>query len=70
MDIPRDHKIKLKRMKKHTFIIALTIFILTTFSSCAVVGGIFKTGMGVGIFLVILVLALIMFFIFRMRKNK
>ncbi len=58
------------RMKKLTFIFALTIFILTTFSSCAVVGGIFKAGMSVGIFLVVIVVALILFFIFRMRKNK
>jgi len=57
-------------MKTQTSIIALTIFILTTFSSCAVIGGIFKAGMGVGIFIVVLVVALIMYFIFRMRKNK
>ncbi len=56
-------------MRKHTFIIALCISILTTFSSCEVVGGIFKAGMGVGIFIVILVIALILFLISRMRKK-
>lgn len=57
-------------MKKYTFIIALFISILTTFSSCEIVGGIFKAGMGVGIFLVVLVVAAILYFIFRMRKNS
>ncbi len=59
----------LEIMKKHTFIIAFTISILTTFSSCEVVGGIFKAGMGVGIFIVVLVIALILFLVSRMRKK-
>jgi len=57
-------------MKKQTFNIALTIFILTTFSSCEVIGGIFKAGMGLGIFLVVIVIAVVIFFVSRLRKNK
>ncbi len=56
-------------MKKYT-IIALFMALLTTFSGCAVVGGIFKTGMGVGIFAVVLVIALIIYFVTRIGKNK
>ena len=57
-------------MKKQTFNIASAMFLLVTFSSCEVVGGIFKAGMGVGVFLVVLVVVVIVYFIFRMRKNK
>ncbi len=57
-------------MKKQTFNIASAMFLLATFSSCEVVGGIFKAGMGVGVFLVVLVFVVIVYFIFRMRKNK
>lgn len=57
-------------MKNKAIIIALTIFILTTFASCAVIGGIFKAGMGVGILLVVLVVALILYVIYRLRKKN
>lgn len=57
-------------MKKQALNIGFLIFLLTTFSSCAVVGGIFKAGMGVGIFIVIAVVALIVFLISRAGKNK
>lgn len=39
-------------------------------SSCSVVEGIFKAGMGVGIFIVIAIIALVLFLIFRIGKNK
>jgi len=57
-------------MKKQTFKLSLLISMLTTFSSCEVVGGIFKAGMGVGVFVVVLVIALIIFLVSRMGKNK
>jgi len=57
-------------MKKQTFKLSLIISMLTTFSSCEVVGGIFKAGMGVGVFVVVLVIALIIFLVSRMGKNK
>jgi len=57
-------------MKNQKLIAVSSILFLATFSSCSVVGGIFKTGMGVGIFFVVLVIALIVFFFNRMGKNK
>jgi len=39
-------------------------------SSCSVVEGIFKAGMGVGIFIVIAIVGLVLFLIFRIGKNK
>ncbi len=57
-------------MNKQSFIAALLFSMLTTFSSCEVIGGIFKAGMGTGIFIVILVIAIIIFFVTRMRKSN
>ena len=48
----------------------LVVLATTMFSSCAVVEGIFKAGMGVGIFIVIAIIALIIFLIFRFGRNK
>lgn len=56
-------------MKKQTIIITL-LALLTTLQSCAVVGGIFKAGMGVGIFAVVAVIGLIIFLVARMGRNK
>ncbi|MEO5569774.1 MAG: hypothetical protein ABIT08_07610 [Bacteroidia bacterium] len=56
-------------MKNQLLFIALAFLFLTAFSSCAVVGGIFKAGMGVGIFIVVLVIALIIFLASRMGKK-
>ncbi|MBC7391525.1 MAG: phosphatidate cytidylyltransferase [Opitutaceae bacterium] len=42
-------------------------FLLT---SCAVVGGIFKTGFYAGIFVVIAVVGLILYFIMRSKSNN
>ena len=58
-------------MKKLLQTTALFILILTTFTSCEVIGGIFKAGMGVGIFIVIAVIALIVFLISKLGgKDK
>lgn len=46
-------------------LIAVTVYM----SSCSVIGGIFKMGMGFGIFLVVLVVALIGFLVMR-SSNK
>ena len=56
-------------MKKLTLINALFMVLLTTFSGCAVVGGIFKAGVGVGILVVVIVIALIIFLISRIVKK-
>lgn len=57
-------------MKRQFITYTLIITLLTTFSSCAVVGGIFKAGMGFGIFVVILIIAAIIFLFSKMGKNK
>lgn len=58
-------------MKKLIQSLVLFIFIITTFTSCEVIGGIFKAGMGVGIFIVIAVIALIVFIISKLGgKDK
>lgn len=56
-------------MKKHTIINALTLILLTTFSGCDVIGGIFKTGIGIGIFLTVLVVVFIVYVISRFFKK-
>lgn len=56
-------------MKNKLSILALLFTILSLFSGCAVVGGIFKAGLGVGIFLVVVVIAII-FFIVRAMGNR
>ena len=48
----------------------LLFSLLPAFSSCEVVGGIFKTGMGVGIFISVIVIAIVMIFVSRAGKNK
>jgi hypothetical protein len=57
-------------MKKQVQTIAAFIFILTLFTSCEVIEGIFKAGMGVGIFIVIAVIALIVFIISKLGGKK
>ena len=58
------------KMRKQTLKYVLLMALLTTFSGCAVVEGIFKMGMGVGIFLVVLVIALIIYVISRIFKSR
>jgi len=57
-------------MKKQLFSIVLVLAMVTALPGCAVVGGIFKAGMGVGVFIVIAVIALIIFLLTRIGKNK
>jgi len=56
-------------MKKHLFVFTFLVSLLTCLSGCEIIGGIFKTGMGVGIFLVLIVIAIIIFFVSRMGKK-
>ena len=42
---------------------------LTTFTGCEVIGGIFKAGVGVGVFAVILVIAIIIFLVSKAGKK-
>lgn len=57
-------------MQKITQRILLLLVVMFTFSSCEVIGGIFKAGMGVGIFLVIAVIAAVLFIISRIFGKK
>lgn len=47
---------------------SLLLLLVTSLSSCELIGGIFKAGFSVGVFVVIFVIALILFFVFRARK--
>ena len=58
------------KMRKQKLVTLLLISMLTTLSSCAVVGGIFKAGMGLGIFIVVAVIVLIIFLISKLGKKK
>ena len=44
--------------------------LLLSLSSCQVIGGIFKAGMGVGIFLVIIVIALVIFIVAKVMGGS
>lgn len=58
-------------MKKTTAWTIVSLLALCIYlSSCSVVAGIFKLGMGFGIFLVLLVIALIVFFVAKVGKGK
>ena len=61
---------KINVMKKTPFILELlVIIILVSLSGCAVVGGIFKAGVGVGIFAVVVVVALILWLVSKAGKK-
>ena len=53
---------------KFLFIAFIALSFLLT--SCAVIGGIFKTGFYAGIFIVIAVVGLILYFVMRSRSNN
>jgi len=57
-------------MKKYLFVSTFLVALLTSLSGCEIIGGIFKTGMGVGVFLVLIVVAIIIYFFSRTGKNK
>ena len=57
-------------MKNQSLLVVLVFLFLSTLSGCAVVGGIFKAGMGVGVFIVVLIILAIIFLVRMMRKNK
>ena len=50
--------------------ISLLSVLLITLSSCSIVKGIFKAGVGVGVFLVIAVIAILLFIITKIFKRK
>lgn len=50
--------------------LSMLAVILFSFTSCDVIGGIFKAGMGVGIFIVIAIIAVIIFVISKLGGRK
>jgi hypothetical protein len=50
-------------------VLALLLSIALSLGGCAVVGGIFKAGVGVGVFMVVAVIALIIFIITRIGRR-
>lgn len=54
-------------MRKQTFLSAILISLILTLSGCAVIGGIFKTGMGVGVIIAIIVVVIVIFIIRKMK---
>ncbi|WP_324228493.1 hypothetical protein [Lacibacter sp.] len=52
------------------YISILLISMTSMLSSCQLVEGIFKAGMGFGIFIVIAIIALIVFLVFRLGRGK
>ncbi|WP_199170236.1 hypothetical protein [Flavobacterium sp. 2] len=48
----------------------MVFVILFSFTSCEVIGDIFKAGMGFGIFIVIFVIAIIIFIFAKLFGNK
>ncbi|NUY79695.1 hypothetical protein HUK80_02215 [Flavobacterium sp. MAH-1] len=55
-------------MKRFSLYSAFVLLCSLTLTSCDLIEGIFKAGMGVGIFIVIAILAVIIFIISRFRK--
>ncbi|SHN75931.1 hypothetical protein SAMN05444395_11013 [Flavobacterium fryxellicola] len=55
--------------KKLTRLLMLFI-VLISFSSCSIIEGIFKAGVGVGIFIVVAVLAVLIFIISKIFGRK
>lgn len=57
-------------MKKSTLFTAFILFLLSSMlSSCTVVGGIFKAGMGFGIFIVVVIIVVIAVIVIRVNKK-
>lgn len=57
-------------MQKISLRIAVLSTILFTFSSCEVIGGIFKAGMGFGIFIVVAIIIGLLFLVSKMFGRK
>lgn len=57
-------------MKNKIVRIAMLLIVLLSVSSCSVIEGIFKAGMGVGIFIVVIIVAVIAFVISKFMRRK
>ncbi|MET0758905.1 MAG: hypothetical protein ABWZ56_00680 [Flavobacterium sp.] len=50
--------------------ILMLLIVLISFSSCSIIEGIFKAGMGVGIFIVVAIVAIVIFIISKILGKK
>lgn len=57
-------------MKNQISRIVMLFIVLFSFTSCELIGGIFKAGVGVGIFIVVAVLAIILFIVSKLFGKK
>ncbi|MEZ7499507.1 hypothetical protein QO200_12250 [Flavobacterium sp. Arc3] len=57
-------------MKNKLTRLLMLFVVLFSFTSCEIVGGIFKAGMGVGIFIVLAIMALIIFVVAKLFGKK
>jgi hypothetical protein len=57
-------------MQKNITRLLMVFVILFTFTSCEVIGDIFKAGMGFGIFIVIFIVAIIIFIFAKLFGRK
>ncbi|MFV8334799.1 hypothetical protein [Flavobacterium sp. RSP29] len=57
-------------MQKKLTRLLMLLIVLLSFTSCSIIEGIFKAGVGVGVFIVIAVLAIIAFIISKIFKRK
>ncbi|WPR70447.1 hypothetical protein SLW70_10885 [Flavobacterium sp. NG2] len=57
-------------MKKTVTRIALLHLVLFTFSSCEIIGGIFKAGMGFGIFISVVVMVALIYLAIKLLGRK
>jgi len=60
---------KLPKMKNLSSLLLMSLLFLLTFSSCEVIGGIFKAGVWVGILAVVFVIAIIIWLVSRFRNK-
>jgi len=57
-------------MKDKMTRIVMLLVILISITSCSIVEGIFKAGVGVGIFIVVIIIAIIVFIISKIVAKK
>ncbi|MEC5167261.1 hypothetical protein RCH18_003013 [Flavobacterium sp. PL11] len=57
-------------MQKHLTRLLMLFIVLISFSSCSVIEGIFKAGIGVGIFMVVAIIAIVIFAISKLFGRK
>ncbi|OXB02628.1 hypothetical protein B0A75_03125 [Flavobacterium oncorhynchi] len=62
--------IKIRIMQNKILRMLMVFVILFSFTSCEVIGDIFKAGMGFGIFIVIFIIAIIIFIFAKLFGNK